>query len=82
MADSFTLQERAERMRSFGFSEVAYADAAWRYVCHARPGTARSTASWRVVRVKSDNTEIEHAGTGQFEHSATDLATVQALFGS
>lgn len=82
MADSFTLQDRAERMRSFGFSEVVYADASWRYVCHARPGTARSTASWRIARVKADNTEILHAGTGEFAYAATDLATVQGHFGS
>lgn len=61
------------------YTLVKYAGAGFTYFCNAVPGTARSTATWRVSRLTDATGDIVYAGTGLFEHAATDLATVAAL---
>lgn len=58
---------------------VKYAGGGYTYFCEALPGTARSTATWRVMRVTDATGDIVFAGTGRAAHAATDLATVAAL---
>lgn len=60
-------------------SMVKYAGSGYTYLCEAPPGTARSTASWRVMRITDASGDCVFAGTGAFGHAATDLATVAAL---
>lgn len=53
-----------------------YTDATYTYICEADPGTALSSASWRITRVDgSGNTD--YAATATFTNSATNLTTVQ-----
>ena len=51
----------------------------YNYHCFGEKGTAKSASSWKIVRAKIDGTEIIPAGKGDFDHAATDLATVTAL---
>lgn len=61
------------------YTMVKYAGSGYTYLCEADIGTARSTAAWRVTRITDATGDIVFAGTGAFEHAATDLATVAAL---
>ena len=54
-------------------------DNGYTYHCFSRKGTAKANKAWMVVREKMDGTEIIPAGKGDFDHAATDLATVAAL---
>lgn len=58
---------------------IRYSDATYAYYCEAAPGTARSTAAWQVLRKNNATEDMVFAGTGKFEHVATDLAAVSAL---
>ena len=60
-------------------SFVSYSGGGYTYLCEAPVGTARSTASWRVTRITDATNDAIFAGTADFEHAATDLATVAAL---
>lgn len=57
-----------------------YADATYYYYGEAVPGTALTTAAWRVSRETIATNRIEWAdGNGLFDNVFTDLATVAAL---
>jgi hypothetical protein len=58
---------------------VNYSNATYTYYCEAAAGTARSTAAWQVTRKTNATGDMIYAGTGAFEHAATDIATVAAL---
>lgn len=58
---------------------VKYTGSGYTYLCEAAPGTARSTAAWRVCRITDATGDCVYAGTGLPQHAATDLATVAAL---
>ena len=63
---------------------VKYTGSGYTYLAEAAPGTARSTAAWRVARVTDATGDIIYAGAagttvGTFAFPATDLATVAAL---
>lgn len=58
---------------------VKYAGGGYTYYCEGMPGTARSTALWRVMRITDATGDVVYAGNGSASHAATDLATVAAL---
>jgi hypothetical protein len=58
---------------------VNYADATYKYICLAVPGTASSDAKWKVVRETIATEDIDFADAGSFNNQATDLSTVQLL---
>ena len=57
-----------------------YSDATYDYYCEAVPGTALTTAAWRIVRKNRSTGRWQHASLGAFSNAATDLATVQGAF--
>ena len=61
------------------YSFVKYSGSGYTYWCEAAIGSARSSAVWRVARVTDATGDVIYAGTGLFEHAATDLSTVAAL---
>lgn len=66
------------------YTLVKYAGGGFTYFCNAVPGTARSTAAWRVSRLTDATGDIVYAGAvgstvATFAFAATDLATVAAL---
>lgn len=58
---------------------LKYTGSGYTYLCEASPNTARSGATWRVMRITDATGDTVYAGAGKFEHAATDLATVAAL---
>ena len=61
-----------------------YQDATYKYFGEAMPGTALTDASWRVSRMRLDNSQIQWAnvdpdGNANFNNVYTDLATVAAM---
>lgn len=60
---------------------VKYSDATYEYYCEAFPGSsaARSLPVWRVLRKTISSGDMVYAEGGEFEHAATNLATVAAL---
>ncbi len=63
------------------YGSFEYQDATYLYQCEfvAGPTAARSSPNHRVIRTTlADNTFLP-AGTGDFKHKATDIATVAAL---
>lgn len=59
---------------------IPYSDATYDYYCEAAPGTALSTAAWRIARKNISTGQIEYASLGAFSNAATDLAAVQGAF--
>ncbi len=58
---------------------VEYENATYKYYCEAPVGTALSDSAWQVMRKTLADNTIIFAGTGAFEHAATNLAAVVAL---
>jgi len=58
---------------------VKYSGSGYTYLCEAAPGTARSTAAWRVCRITDASGDCVYAAAGLFAHAATSLAVVAAL---
>lgn len=58
---------------------VTYSDATYTYYCEAPVGTALSTAGWQVSRKTNSTGDIIFAGTGKFEHAATNITVTGAL---
>ena len=58
---------------------VKYAGGGYTYYAESMPGTARSAAAWRVMRVTDATGDMIYAGSGAAAYAATDLATVAAL---
>ena len=57
-----------------------YDDGTYKYFGEAVPGTALSSASWRVSRLTISTNRIEWAdGNGNFDNVFTDVSTVAAL---
>lgn len=57
-----------------------YTDGTYNYYGEAVPGTALTAAAWRVSRETIATGRIQYAGTGNFAHAYTDIATAAALF--
>lgn len=58
---------------------VPYSGGGYDYFCEAIPGVAKTSNAWRITRVLQSTGQVDYAGSGIFEHPATDLATVAAL---
>lgn len=58
---------------------IEYSDATYKYLCEAKPESARSDTVWQVLRITLATNDATFAGTGKFEHAATNIATVTAL---
>ena len=64
----------ASRMRTAGLLSVVHTAGGYKYHCFAAPGSAMSSAVWKVTRESLDGTEVVPAGTGGFDHVATSAA--------
>lgn len=58
---------------------VLYEDSNYHYICESAPGTALTTAKWRVTRILKTTSNVDYADLGSFLNPATDLETVQGL---
>ena len=58
---------------------VTYSDATYTYYCESPVGTDLSTAGWQVSRKTNSTGDILYAGTGKFEHAATNITVVGNL---
>ena len=57
-----------------------YNDGLYKYFGEAVPGTALTTAEWRVSRMKIADKQVDWAdGNGLFDNVFTDVATVAGL---
>lgn len=56
-----------------------YADATYKYICLAEPGTALSTSKWKIVRETIATEDVDFASVGAFTNPATNLSVVQGL---
>lgn len=71
----------AELGADLAINSIKYSGGGYTYFCETAPGVdcARGAAIWRVLRITDVTGDAIWAGTGRFEHAATDLATVAAL---
>lgn len=60
---------------------VQYKGGGYTYFCQCPPGPgcARSAPVWRVMRMTDATGDMVFAGTGRFEHVATDLTAAAGL---